>query len=589
MDDLSNDNFFFDEDEALEELRLRRLREKEGKSFKNYGRNKSIDTVKTVNDYSKPLDESSLSLLDDKLEIDESLDDALPDFEFSEVREPSYTVPNFPENFDDNDEEDLLSNYLDEVDDVEAVSNHDNDSFRDEYDDQRSDYSNDSNIAYTSESDDFSNSGFDSIQHNDALDSNEDYVSDDSSSESIATLSNDEEILNSLMDVMSGFDDEGVQHHKESFQNSSFAEPEEDEDLKGFNLDEVISVAIERGASDIHITPGDTVSYTINGSVYRVEQFGVIEPIVTETLHRGIISNVLEAEFVDLYSLDASYVVRTGRHRGRRLRLALGKANHGQITMEFRVISDNIPKPSELGITGSLLDWVKLPNGLVMMNGPTGTGKSSTLASLVKEIQRTRREKIITVEKPIEYVFGNDGLGIVVQREVGVDARSFSAALDLMMREAPNIIVVGEVRNRNEVEQLLRAAETGHLVISTMHTNSAAETINRISSLFSGDDQKRILRTLGDISRGFANQVLVPTLDGKGRFAVREVLDINLEVSEMIANADTRGIKNYQMRNKITMEHMLVNSVIEGKCTIDGARSKSSNPFLFDKIIKEYM
>lgn len=215
------------------------------------------------------------------------------------------------------------------------------------------------------------------------------------------------------------------------------------------------------------------------------------------------------------------------------------------------------------------------------------THNSTTLASMLQEIQFTRAQKIITLERPIEYVFGTEGEALITQREVGRDARSFANALTSAMRQAPDIIMVGEVRNRLEVNELLRAAETGHLAISTMHTNSAATTINRIKSLYEGDDQLRILASLSDVSRGFANQVLLPTLDGKSRFAVREVLTVDEEVAALIAEGDVKGIRDYQEARNATMEHALAEAALSQQCTYEAAKAQAPNPRLFDKIVQE--
>ena len=215
------------------------------------------------------------------------------------------------------------------------------------------------------------------------------------------------------------------------------------------------------------------------------------------------------------------------------------------------------------------------------------THNSTTLASMLRKMQLERQQKIITVEKPIEYVYPEDGKGLVVQREVGPDTRSFYQAMDSAMRQNPDVILIGEVRNREEVDQLLRAAESGHLAISTMHTNSAAATINRIKSLFDGNEQYRILSSLSDSARGFANQVLLRKKDGSGRFAIREILAFNDDVTELVLNGDVPGLRKYQYENHITMEHGLVKAVIDNRCTFDEARYNSPNPELFDQVFKE--
>jgi twitching motility protein PilT len=361
---------------------------------------------------------------------------------------------------------------------------------------------------------------------------------------------------------------------------------DDEDELQGFRLDEVIAKAIQVGASDIHIIPDDQVAFTVLSDIRRIRDYGIIIPNVTRKLQLDIISHVLEQDFVQDMELDTSYVVKTGPAKGRRLRLSIGKS-FGDIFLVFRVIADVIPTPKELGVTGPLLEWFSLPRGAVMLNGSTGTGKSTTMSSLLKEVQLTQPKKIITIEKPIEFVYGTEGKALVVQREVGKDARSFAGALKSALRQAPDIVVVGEVRDREEVDEFLRAAETGHLAISTMHSDSAPATINRIMSLYDGDEQKRILGTLSDVARGFANQLLVKTPDGKGRFAVREVLPVDEEVSKLILHGNVSGLQEYQMRHKITMDHELAKAVAGGFCKLEDARLQSSKPHRFDRLVKE--
>lgn len=215
------------------------------------------------------------------------------------------------------------------------------------------------------------------------------------------------------------------------------------------------------------------------------------------------------------------------------------------------------------------------------------THNSTTLASIIREIQLNRSDKIITVEKPVEYVYGIAGRSSVTQREVGRDTKSFAAALDSAMRQHPDVLLIGEVRNQEEVSALLYAAETGHLAFSTMHTNSAPHTLNRIKRLFSGEEQVRILGDLSEVARGFSNQLLVKSLDGKSRSSVNEVLEVDDTVKNLILNGDVRGIVSYQEEQGITMEHELVKAVIEGRCSVEEARKVSSFRPRLDKLLEE--
>lgn len=216
------------------------------------------------------------------------------------------------------------------------------------------------------------------------------------------------------------------------------------------------------------------------------------------------------------------------------------------------------------------------------------THNSTTLASMIREIQLRHAKKIITVEKPVEYVYGVSGRGVIHQREVGRDTKSFGAGLDSAMRQHPDVILVGEVRNKEEANALLYAADTGHLAFSTMHTNSAADTLNRIKRMFDGDEQIRVLGDLSESARGFVNQLLVHTPDHKGRFAVREVLDISENVvKDLILHGNVRGLRDYQMDVGITMEHELLKAVQESKCLVGDALNASPNRPRMEDLLKK--
>lgn len=357
---------------------------------------------------------------------------------------------------------------------------------------------------------------------------------------------------------------------------------------KVLEIDEIISTAISIGASDIHISPNDKVCFTLLGDIVRTDKFGVIESIVIERSQQEILTNVLENDFIENKTVDTSYVLQKGKYKGRRVRLSMGRT-FGKPFMVMRVVADDIPSLSDLGVEDEIYSWSGLQNGLVLMNGPTGQGKSTTLAAIIKEIQYSKPKKIITIEKPVEFVYGEKGKALITQIEVGKDARSYRSALTSALRQAPNIILLGEARDRLEMSALLDAAETGHLAISTMHTNSAASTIQRFMKMYENDDLSKNLEMLSEVSRGFANQTLLKSIDEQSRFAVREILSITPEVKALIARGDVKGIKDYQIEREATMEHKLVQAVVDNKCRLSEAREKAVDSFLFDSIIEKFM
>lgn len=350
------------------------------------------------------------------------------------------------------------------------------------------------------------------------------------------------------------------------------------------NLDMILSEGIEAGASDVHLTPEQGVAFTINGDIYHEEQYAIPSGDVMDDLIHAILTNVEYSEYAPTRDYDFAYEIGHGPYTGRRFRGNVGRT-FGKDFLVFRIINDVIPSMQSLGVDKELQEWAELPSGLWMICGPTGTGKSTTLASIVRHMQLTTPKKIITIEKPIEYTYPNDGKALIVQREVGIDTNSFSNGLTAAMRENPDVILIGEVRNNEEVSELLRAAESGHLAISTMHTNAVATTINRIQSLFDGDERGRILSTLSDTLRGLGNQALVKGPNGK-RFAVRELLTFNQETRKLVAAGDVAGIRDYQRKHHITMEDKLVKLVLDKKCSMKEARSKAAFPDEFDEIYK---
>lgn len=351
------------------------------------------------------------------------------------------------------------------------------------------------------------------------------------------------------------------------------------------HVDQILTEAIITGASDVHLITDQRVSMSRNGDIIRYDGYIIPDNDTMHLLiHEGILSHQEQAEFNRDFEYDGSYTLQYGPYKGTRTRINIGRT-FGKYFIVFRIINDFIPTLEDLEVEQEIVEWSYYPNGLFMLCGPTGTGKSTTLASIVYNLMVTTRKKIITIENPIEYIYPDDTNSLVVQREVGGDTRGFYEGLTSAMRQNPDVILLGEVRNTEEVTELLRAAETGHLAISTMHTNSVATTINRIQNLFSGNEQKRIMSTLADTLRGIANQVLVKDKED-GRFAVREILSINDEIKELIVKGDVRGIRQYQIDNKSTMEHKLAEAVKEGRCYEEEARKQVVDINLFNKIMK---
>lgn len=212
------------------------------------------------------------------------------------------------------------------------------------------------------------------------------------------------------------------------------------------------------------------------------------------------------------------------------------------IALSARLIPKDIPTPESLHFEAPLMDFTKLVDGLVLVTGPTGSGKSTTIASMIEEINKVRRAHIISIEDPIEFVFKNNQ-SLIEQREVGVDTKSFAIALKYVLRQDPNVIFVGEMRDPETIATVLTAAETGHLVFSTLHTGSAAEAVERIVDVFEGSKQRQVLIQLSAVLRGVVAQQLIPARDG-GRVPAREILVNTPAVSNLIRENNIAQIKS---------------------------------------------
>jgi len=352
------------------------------------------------------------------------------------------------------------------------------------------------------------------------------------------------------------------------------------------HIDEILTRAIITGASDVHLIADQKVSMSHNGEIERYDDYIIPDEETMHTLiHEGILNKQQQAEFNREFEYDGAYTLRYGPYKNTRTRINIGRS-FGKYFIVFRIINDYIPSLDSLEIEEEMVNWSYYPNGLFLLCGPTGTGKSTTLASIVHNLLMTTKKKVITIEKPIEYIYPDDTPSLVVQREVGGDTRGFYEGLTSAMRQNPDVILLGEVRNTEEVTELLRAAETGHLAISTMHTNSVATTLNRIQNLFSGNEQRRIMSTLADTLRGIGNQVLVKDKED-GRFAVREILSVNPEIKKLIINGDVQGVRDYQIKHKSTMEHKLAEAVKSGRCYKEEALKQVVDLDLFNKALSE--
>jgi twitching motility protein PilT len=319
----------------------------------------------------------------------------------------------------------------------------------------------------------------------------------------------------------------------------------------GPKIHRLLSRAVRQGASDIHIPSGARVLFRMHGRLTPVDGEQTFTPAETESMLMEILTNEQRRIFQDTSELDFSYqILGSGRFRANICR------QHRGIDGTFRIISDNIPSPFELGLPTSVPPLTKNHQGLVLITGPAGQGKSTTIASLVDLINSEKPLHIITVEDPIEFVYPIRK-AVVNQREVGKHTLSFANALRASLREDPDVIVVGEMRDLETISLAITAAETGHLVFATLMTTDASQTIDRILDSFPSGQQAQIRTMLSESLRGIISQQLVPAADGNGRVLAAEVLICNLAVSAMIRERKTHQLSSVmQTGRNLGMQRM---------------------------------
>jgi twitching motility protein PilT len=339
---------------------------------------------------------------------------------------------------------------------------------------------------------------------------------------------------------------------------------------------ELLELVLERKASDLHLTTGSPPVVRINGSLHRLENY---EPLDADHLQRMIYSILTQRQRERLegdLELDISYSLPgKGRFRVNVFfqRDALGAA--------FRMIPFEIKTVEELGLPRQTEDFARLPRGLVLVTGPTGSGKSTTLAALVDVVNSERDQHIMTVEDPIEFLHRHKRC-IVNQREVGHDTQSFSMALKHVLRQDPDVILVGEMRDLETIQTALTAAETGHLVFATLHTQDAPQTIDRVIDVFPPFQQQQIRVQLAVTLQGVVTQQLLPTADGKGRVAACEILVATSAVQNLIREAKVHQIYSTMQagaqHGMQTMDQHLAGLVRSGKISYDTAVERCHSP-----------
>ncbi|MEJ5868717.1 type IV pilus twitching motility protein PilT [Pseudokineococcus sp. 5B2Z-1] len=330
------------------------------------------------------------------------------------------------------------------------------------------------------------------------------------------------------------------------------------------------------GASDLHLTAGTPPMVRVRGELAALAGFEVCEP---DALRRGLFGMLAQKQrerFEERLELDLAHAVPgVGRFR-----VNLYK-QRGSVGAAFRAIPTELRALEELGVPPAVATFAHLPRGLVLVTGPTGSGKSTTLAAIIDLANRTRRDHIMTVEDPIEFLHQHKGC-VVNQREVGEDTHSFGAALKHALRQDPDIILVGELRDLETISIALTAAETGHLVFATLHTQDAGQTIDRVIDVFPADQQEQVRVMLAGALQGVVCQTLCKRADGRGRAVATEVMMATPAIRNLIREGKTHQVYSAMQtggqHGMHTLDQHLAELVRVGAVTYEHALEKSSNP-----------
>ncbi len=352
------------------------------------------------------------------------------------------------------------------------------------------------------------------------------------------------------------------------------------------SIDELLLEAQKRKASDLHLTVGLPPKVRVNGDLDNLDQ-EVLTPADIEEIVLPMVPPRLSDILNTCGEVDFSYAIKNvGRFRVNLFR------QRGSYAMVIRIIYTIIPDPEELGIPQSVQELTRKKRGMILVTGPTGSGKSTTLASLIDMINTNSNSHIITLEDPIEYLHKHKN-SIVNQREIGTDSLSFSNAMGVVLREDPDVILISEMRDYETIKVAIAAAETGHLVLSSLPTSGAVNTIERIIDVFPPHQQQQIRVQLAAVLDGVISQQLIPSTDGSSRVAAFEVMLSNPAVRSLIRDGKIHQIGNYMQNNKKSGMKMMDDAIYElylfGKITKEQALSFSMDVPAMEKKLFYYV
>ncbi|MGN0471900.1 MAG: type IV pilus twitching motility protein PilT [Lachnospiraceae bacterium] len=341
------------------------------------------------------------------------------------------------------------------------------------------------------------------------------------------------------------------------------------------SIETLLSIAKEAGASDLHITVGVPPKMRVNGTLVTME-FDKVLPKDSEQVAHEIMSEKQWNAFDERGEYDMSFSIPSlGRYRVNAFK------QRSSVALALRLVGTSVPPAEKLGVPESVIDLYQRKRGLVLVTGPTGSGKSTTLASIIDKINNNREAHVITLEDPIEYLHQHKK-SMVNQREIGLDTQSYANALRAALREDPDVILVGEMRDYETISVAITAAETGHLVLSTLHTIGAASTVDRVIDVFPPHQQQQIRVQFANVLEAVISQQLIPTADGLGRAAAFEVMHANHAVRNLIREGKSHQLVSVMQTNRklgmITMDEAILQLYQSGRIDREMAIQFAQDP-----------
>ena len=350
------------------------------------------------------------------------------------------------------------------------------------------------------------------------------------------------------------------------------------------SIHQLLKFMVDNGGSDLHVTVNSPPQVRIHGKLMPIEGIKPLTAAETKQIAYSILTDQQKHRFEENLELDLSFGIKgLSRFRGNIF------SQRGAVAGAFRTIPYEIRGFQELGLPTIIERMSEKPRGLILVTGPTGSGKSTTLAAMIDKINRERHEHIVTIEDPVEYLHPHKSC-VVNQREIGGDTYSFKNALKSILRQDPDVVLIGEMRDLETIEAALRIAETGHLTFATLHTNSAVETINRIIDVFPSHQQSQVRTQLSFVLQGILCQALLPTRDGKSRCLSVEIMVPNAAIRNLVREDKVHQIYSIMQTGQTgsgmqTFNQSLADLYLRGKLNLETAMARSSMPDELQELI----